>query len=208
MSLSKITGYGTFGTLGGTFAYRLINRKEFTSDKLQQIQRLEFLILGIATTQYGITLSMNDITKIQRWRYLDWLVTTPLLLKTFHLLAQEKGFEGSFLPALGANLIMITSGYLAEFARTPEQRFVYFVIGFAMLAIILYYVREWEQYLVEQGVDTKNLATFFYIGWTLYGLNFLVRNEQVRQIGFNVLDLFNKGIYSFALTEVINEQFT
>ena len=79
--LSKTTSYITLATLGGTLLYKL--GQSYDNDRLQTIRNLEASVLGIATVQYGVTLTMTDQKRIQRWRYLDWILTTPLLLRTF-----------------------------------------------------------------------------------------------------------------------------
>lgn len=211
MSLSKPSSYLTFGFLGGSLIYKLLNRKQRESDKLQQIENLELAILAVASVQYGVTLRMNDVRRVQKWRYFDWLITTPMLLRTLHLLAEEKGYTGSFAPALGADIIMITAGYVAEYdvwttdeAYSKRNRQVAFGVSLVAFGVILFYVKEWIDYLKEQGVDVENLEYFFYIGWSGYGLNFLNPNSELRQTAFNILDLFNKGIYAIQLTNVVD----
>lgn len=203
MKLSGPSSVLTAGTLGGLTLQKLAKGNPYNSKKLREIHTLETSLLGIASIQYGITLPM-EYHRAQRWRFFDWIITTPLLLKTLHSLAEEKEFEESFIPALTANLVMIIAGYYAEFvAKTEYARKIWYLIGVIALIVVLVYVYRWDSFLKDKGVDTKNLSTFFYVGWTIYGLNFLNPNEELRQTGFNVLDLFNKGIYSLHLTEVI-----
>jgi hypothetical protein len=130
-------------------------------------------------------------------------------------LAEEKGYEGSFLPALGADILMIVVGYLAEFnildsgdeEKNKTKSNILYGIGLVALGIIFYYVNQWTTFLKDKDVDTENLEFFFYIGWTLYGINFITPSVEVRQTAFNFLDLFNKAIYSFQLNSVIEKNF-
>ena len=211
MSLSFYTSALTTGTLGGILLNKLESPQDCTQDYVNpkfeyyvnQINTLEKYILAIATTQYIITFNMPN-ERLQRWRYLDWILTTPLLLKTFHSLAESQGYTESFIPAFLANLVMILSGYFAEFlSDTPEMKNFWYIVGLIALVVVLYYVNRWDTFLTEQGVDTETLPVFFYLGWSLYGLNFQNPNEELRQTGFNILDLFNKGIYSLQLDRVI-----
>ena len=216
MSIAKPSSYLTTGVLGGSFLWKLVNGNPHQAgSRLKTIHDLEVAILGIASGQYLITLPMADnVPRLQRWRYADWLVTTPLLLRTFHLLAQEKGFEGSFSLAFGANVVMVLAGYFAEYPETAPNlglgqntKLFWYVLGFAALSIVLLEVARWNQYLLENNVDTGNIPTFFYLGWTIYGLNFATPVTDLRQTGFNILDLFNKGVYTFELDRVISENF-
>ena len=68
-------------------------------------------------------------------------------------------------------------------------------------------VTKWHNYLESEGYDTKTLLYFFYIGWSLYGLNFMNPSESFKQHSYDILDLFNKGIYSLVLQKTIKEQF-
>lgn len=146
-----------------------------------------------------------DHRRTQKWRYVDWILTTPLLLGTFYLLAKEKGYQESFIPVFIANILMIIFGYLAEYPElTGINKWVWYGLSTLMLVYILVTVYQWDTFLLNQGVDTKNLSYFFYFGWSLYGLNFLSPDEELRQVNFNILDFINKVLYSYALTEVID----
>ena len=101
---------------------------------------------------------------------------------------------------------MIASGYLAEFPETINyslSRNTLFILGFIFLFFILYEIRNITNYLKSVGFNTGNIEYFFYIGWTLYGLNFANPNVALRQTFFNILDLFNKGIYSIYLDSIL-----
>ena len=198
--MKTVTAVTTTGVLGTLFVRKFIKRQSI----IPEIDTLERVILGVATAQYGLTFAFKSDRRIQRYRFLDWLITTPLLLKTFHSLAVHKGFKGRFeIPAL-FNFLMIYAGYHAEFlAKSPQEKRLWTYLGFIGLVVVLLYVRRWDVYLKSQGVDTRQLPTFFYVGWTAYGAIFLLQNEEARQSAFNVLDLFNKGIYSLHLEAVL-----
>jgi len=205
--LYKATSYLTTGALGLSLVKSIWpSKRGQESERIKNIRKLETVIFAVATGQYVLNLRIKDFEKAQRLRYLDWVITTPMLLRTLHLLAEEKGFKGSFLPALGFNLLMIIGGYLAEFTPSKRNRGIYFTLGFVAFAGVLKYVHEWGTYLKSQGVQVDNLLKFFYIGWTAYGVNFLTPNEDVRQSVFNISDLFNKGIYSLVLEDVITRK--
>ena len=197
---SSLTATGFLGVIG----LRSFKSTGDVSDKVRQIKNLERAILSIATSQYLITATMKDRQRIQRWRYFDWLITTPMLLKTFHSLAEEKGYEESFIPVLIFDIIMIYAGYYAEFvAKSEKEKMIWYILGLISLAVIFYYVNRWDNHLKTQGIDTKQIPTFFYVGWSIYGANFLTPNSSLRQTGFSILDIFNKGIYSLHLESVL-----
>lgn len=212
MSMSKYSGIGSLGFLAATGLYKLLKHEVGKTNTLETIRRIEIAILTIASGQYVIALNM-PVKRLQRWRYADWLITTPLLLRTFHLLAVEKGFTGPFAPALTANIAMISIGYLAEFPETVnranDQNFkrVMYAMSTASMLIIFYYVKQWDDYLKAHGVDTGRLPWYFYIGWSVYAINFLNPNEELRQTIFNIMDSINKGVYAIELDRVIRDNF-
>ena len=184
------------------------------SENLDKIALLEQGILSIAILQYAIGLGL-PYDKLMRWRYLDWLLTTPLLISTFYLLAKEKGYDGLLWPAIFFDVVMIVGGYFAEYPETSpisletrEQTSTFwFVLSSIALIFIFYYIYTWNDFLKNEGVDTGVLPYFFYIGWTVYGLNWLNPNPDLRQDIFSYSDLFNKGIYSLVLNKVIEDNF-
>ena len=210
--LNTPTSYVTLGTLGGTLVNKLVKGNQGSSKRLRDVHNLEVAILAVASGQYVVTLPM-DVKRTQRWRFFDWLVTTPMLLRTFYLLAEEKGFRGSYLTALGADILMIFAGYFAEHPEqapklgTENDQNVWYVIGMVALAVILQQINSWNQHLLNEGVDTGNIPTIFYLGWLAYGVTFMVPTDDIRQTAFNILDLFNKGVYSWELDRVIRNNF-
>lgn len=115
---------------------------------------------------------------------------------------------------------MIVAGYLAEYPELTNNKFLrdkkynpeqirkfWYAISFAAMIGIFIYITKWHNYLRDQGIDTKTLLYFFYIGWSLYALNFLNPSESARQHIFDILDLFNKGIYSLVLEKTITDKF-
>ena len=116
---------------------------------------------------------------------------------------------------MGADLVMVAAGYLAEYsiikAKNPEDQarvdLMLYLLGFVGLGVVLFYVNRWIQFLKSEDVDVEYIEVFFYAGWVLYGLNFLSRNEELRQTAFNLLDLFNKPIYSLQLERIMKSQF-
>lgn len=206
--LFKTTSYVTTGALGTSLITSLLRKKkEGESPKIKTIHDLKKIIFGVATTQYVINLNIKNFETAQKLRYLDWVITTPLLLRALHLLAEEKGYTGSFLPALGANILMVAAGYQAEHAKTNGSRQAYYTLGLVMFAIVLKEVHAWGRYLKSQDVNVNELLIYFYVGWTVYGVNFINPNEDLRQVVFNISDLINKSVYGLSLDRVIDSQF-
>ena len=114
----------------------------------------------------------RDIYREVYWaRYVDWSVTTPLLLLDLMLLAGANG--GSIFIAIVADLIMILTGLFAAYAKSEGEKW-----GWYTMACVAYLAIVWQ--LVVNGRATAQarggkVGNFFVaIGgytlllWTIY----------------------------------------
>jgi bacteriorhodopsin len=141
-------------------------------------------------------------------RYIDWSLTTPLLLLDLAFLA---GMDGaSILVAIVADLIMVLLGLFAAFGSHDGQKW-----GYYAMACIAYLVIVWQ--LVVSGrravaaKDNKTAKLFAAIGgftlilWTLYpivwGIGDGARKWSVDAeiIAYAVLDVLAKPVFGFWL---------
>jgi bacteriorhodopsin len=173
----------------------------------REIKQLELVILGTASVQYAVVLADVGQLDVEWLRYIDWLITTPLLLKTVHTLATSLGYSGTFDIALVANFAMIVSGYVASF-NDPDGSLVWWTVGMFALFVVLAEVYRWCEFLEERGVDLGTLPLFFYVGWSLYGLNFMNSDSQSKSAVFNFLDLISKAVYAAVLHQVTHRTAT
>ncbi|MGD7007258.1 bacteriorhodopsin [Metabacillus sp. 84] len=73
-------------------------------------------------------------------RYLDWAVTTPLLLLALALTAmfyEKKADKAIIATLISADVFMILTGLIADFSPEPLN-YIWYVLGVAALLIILY----------------------------------------------------------------------
>ncbi|KAF4614381.1 hypothetical protein G7Y89_g15356 [Cudoniella acicularis] len=141
-------------------------------------------------------------------RYIDWSLTTPLLLLDLAFLAGMNG--ASIIIAIVADLIMVLLGLFAAFGSTDGQKWGYYAI-----ACIAYLVIVWQ--LVISGrravlaKDNKTAKLFASIGgftlilWILYpivwGIGDGSRNWSVDAeiVAYGVLDILAKPVFGFWL---------
>jgi bacteriorhodopsin len=203
-----VTSGATLGGLGALLLNKVVKGTD-REGRLKQIVDLEAAILAIASAQYTIVLPLSD-EATTRWRYADWILTTPLLLRTFYLLAEEKGYTNTdeFTIAVVANIIMIVAGYMSEFVVTScRAKTLWYTVGMLALVVVLYHVWKWNEHLTTNGVDSSGLAAFFYLGWSAYGFANLMGETKQRSTVYNLLDFINKGAYSIMLDQLIEEYF-
>ncbi len=174
----------------------------------------------IAATAYlamafGIgTLVKFDGTATYLARYLDWSVTTPILLAGLVLLAfherRSTGEVGGYLTAIIVlDVLMIVTGLISSLADVPVIKWMWFLWSCVAFAGVLYLL--WmplRTQAVERGAAlgaayTKNIA-FLTVIWFLYPVVFLAGPEGLKIINdptsvwtILVMDVVAKVVYAF-----------
>lgn len=111
-------------------------------------------------------------------RYLDWVVTTPLLLLALFWTATYRAKTRRYALAgmlVGAQVIMILSGLIADLTVSPALRNVWFGIGCAaLLAVFWIFWGPLRAVAALQGADLARVyaiaATYLTVQWCLYPL--------------------------------------
>lgn len=144
----------------------------------------------------GKPIDWNDITQT---RYIDWSITTPMMLLTLCLvLSKHIGTEihfPSFILILVLNYVMLLLGFLGEIGTL--SRWVADISGFAaffaMFATIFYL------YVYPKYSRPNYILYFFYlIVWSLYGVVYMF-DVYTKNILTNILDLTSKCLIGLGL---------
>lgn len=146
-------------------------------------------------------------------RYIDWVVTTPLLLLDLALVALPRGHtgRGSLIAVLlGADVYMILTGFAAAFIRSGF-RWAFFGMSCAGFLVVLYIiVFKLTPEASRRSPDVKNLyaklAPTLSILWICYPIIWVLSRtgwgvfpEFVSVLLFAILDIAAKVGYSFIL---------
>lgn len=141
-------------------------------------------------------------------RYIDWSLTTPLLLLDLAFLA---GLDGaSILVAIVADLIMVLLGLFAGFGASAGQKWGYYAMAcVAYLVIVYQLVVTGRRSVMAKDSSTAKLfgaiGGFTLILWTLYpivwGLGEGSRTWSVdgEIIAYAILDVLAKPVFGFWL---------
>ena len=137
-------------------------------------------------------LELENVTTI---RYIDWFLTTPLLLVSFAFYTaysnnKTEGLDGIPLTyIIILNILMLVAGFLGETKRIGLYQG--FFLGFAFFAPLMYFL--YDKY-VKDSEDDSNLIVFiiFAIVWALYGFAYLL-NTKWKNISYNTLDVISKA---------------
>jgi bacteriorhodopsin len=144
----------------------------------------------------GKTIDWKDITQT---RYVDWAITTPMMLLALCLvLASHVQVEIhllSFLLIVFLNYCMLLMGFLGEI--NVFDRITSDVLGFAafftMFALIFY----WYVY-PKYSRPNYILFMVYLLIWTMYGIVYMF-NESLKNIFTNFLDLTAKCLVGLGL---------
>ena len=188
-----------------TFIEAIRTQKPF----VRHILNLETAISVIAGYFYGTFIAQIDKAdsegkeyewaEITKTRYVDWAVTTPLMLLTLCLVLSSEIKTVITLPAIliivGLNYLMLTLGYLGE--TGVLQRNFSDISGFGVFFTMFYLIYRW--YVAPQF--NRNGAIIFGIYlfiWSLYGIVYLF-DEITKNTVTNILDLTAKCLVGLGL---------
>ena len=144
----------------------------------------------------GIAIDWVDITKT---RYIDWSITTPMmLLALIIVLSFNIGKHvklGSFALILLMNYAMLYTGYLGEINYLDKfSATVFGFIPFCIMYGIIFYSYVRPKYRLD------NYILYFMFGtiWSLYGVVYLF-SEEYKNISMNILDCIAKCFIGLGL---------
>ena len=162
-------------------------------------------------------------------RYIDWIVTTPLIVLKFpQLLSGSKGAGAIATLVIVADFIMIIFGFIGETSINLNHTGSFDIIGVAMFGISmlawLFILFILYSSVSEAAADKlgpiqaglSKLKLFILIGWAIYPLGYLITllsddpsMRLMRELVYNLADLFNKvgfGMVAlYAVQQLVNE---
>ena len=152
------------------------------------------------------------------FRYIDWLLTVPLLMIEFYLIlaAIAKVSGGIFFRLLVGTLIMLIPGYLGEAGYINAT--LGFAIGIAGWAFILYEIFAGEASKVAASQATPAVQKSYglmkwtvSIGWSIYPIGYFLgylaggADASTLNIVYNLADVLNKIAFGLFIWYAANE---
>ena len=137
-----------------------------------------------------------DITKT---RYIDWAITTPIMLLVLCLVLGQNINRGlklvTYVTILALNYIMLYIGYAGE--TNIISRFTGMVTGFGAFFALFYVI--YINFIKPKYVFANNaLFGFYLIIWSMYGIVYMF-NEEYKNIFMNILDCTAKCLVGLGL---------
>ena len=195
------------------------------SDKdkiLRDILGLETVVQFIEASFYlWIAYAAKDTIKMTSRRYIDWVITTPMMLLStiMFMKYQEKKEEESdeivetksflldnkelILKMFAYNFGMLISGYMGEINLLPKWitttvGFYFFYESFNLI---------YKNYAIKSELG-KKLFNFLLGVWGMYGVAAILP-VNIKNISYNLLDIVSKNFYGlyiyYKILEVTNK---
>lgn len=198
----------TYTLLLTTATLTFIEAIRTPNPKIRHVLNLETCISFIAGYFYSTfnTQIQNDINKnkinwkeITKTRYIDWVITTPLMLIALCLVLSMNSNTIIHLKIISAiiflNYCMLYLGYMGEVKQT--NKLMWSIIGFIPFSLM--YIIIYVNFVMPKYSRANYVLFFLYlIIWSLYGVVYLFE-EDTKNICTNILDLMAKCIIGLIL---------
>lgn len=214
----KNSFYITYVFLLTTGTITFIEAITTKSSTVRNVMNLETAISVIAG--YFYSSFVEDIkdsqknNKIINWkkltttRYIDWSMTTPLMLIVLCLvLSNNIEKKVSLMVITGViilNYIMLLLGYLAEV--NYMDRLYSLIFGFIAFFGLFYLI--FINYIAPKYMKANYILFYFFlIVWAFYGIVFMF-NEEYKNLAMNILDCISKCLVGIGFWFYFTKIFT
>jgi len=153
------------------------------------------------------------------FRYVDWILTVPLMCVEFFLILKVAGAKPALLwKMIVFSVIMLVTGYFGEAVYQDQAAFWGFISGAAYFYIVYeIWLGSAKKLAVAAGGDVlkahKILCWFVLVGWAIYPIGYMMGTtgwyssfmpEGNIDVAYNIADAINKigfglVIYSLAV---------
>lgn len=124
------------------------------------------------------------------FRYVDWILTVPLMCVEFYLITKKAGAKTSLLwKLIFASLIMLVTGYWGEAVTRSSAAFWGLISGLAYFYIV-YEVWLGEVAKLSKASDpavqkaVNSLLKFVVIGWAIYPIGYMAGTAEGQWYSF------------------------
>ena len=193
--------YITYILLLTTGTITLVEALRTKNQTIRNILNLETCISIVAAYFYSIFISYvkNGKTEnINTLRYVDWSVTTPMMLISLllTLLYHSGGMIhlNHLLIVFGLNYGMLLSGYLGETGKI--NHILANVVGFIFFSGLYTYI--YKIFMKKYSFANIVLFISYVMIWGLYGIVYFLPQDE-KMLGYNILDLMAKCLIGLFL---------
>jgi bacteriorhodopsin len=174
------------------------------NSKIRHILNLETCISFVASYFYSIFMNQIneqsiDWNNITQTRYIDWAITTPMMLLALCLVLSMNSNTIIHIKIIGfiviLNYLMLLFGYLGEIQQLGKfSSLIYGFIAFLLMYLIIFINFVKPKYSISNYI----LFGIYFIVWSLYGVIYLL-DDEYKNMATNILDLIAKCIIGLGL---------
>jgi len=165
--------------------------------------------LGVESGEYKVTLSgapFNDA-----YRYVDWLLTVPLLLiELILVMGLEAGQTQALAWKLGvSSAMMVALGYPGEIQENPNGRWLWWALAMIPFCYVLYELLVGLEAATEMPHNAaaagliKTARTLTAVSWLTYPCVYIIKMLGfggatacvAEQIGYSIADVVAKAVF-------------
>jgi sensory rhodopsin len=207
--ITQATFFMAMLAMGGTALFMTLQQKRIP-DRFKDAGFVSIVLLSIAAVSYYYMLNTYQAgiasgkgTFPTHIRYVDWLLTTPLLLLEFPLLLGMGARGRKFMTKLIVlDVLMILTAYIAEINPNfkPLHLGMFFLSCMFWLSIAFLMLTALQSLPEHVGPalrgSLKVISMLFLLGWAVYPLGFLTPFMEIpadiRELVYNIADVINK----------------
>ena len=204
----------------GIIDYLAINLKVDSKDEiLKDLLKLEVVVQIIEFIFYVWLIFYFNSLNITPFRYLDWAITTPLMLITLSAFLKHDGntkdrlsdflfkHKDSVVKIVVLNAGMLLCGLLGEFGYLSAYTAA--ALGFIPFVLNFKYIKDTflPSSKSDENKNKKRIFIWFVFFWSLYGV-FSTMSYITKNTGYNILDIFAKNFFGLFLAYVIKSKST
>ena len=197
---TKNTFFTSYLVLFGYTIITLIEAIRTPSTNVRHIMNIETAVSLVAGMVYSffneeIKKPGVDLKQITQYRYVDWSITTPLILLVILLFYNgENAIDyKTYLGLVGLNAGMLYTGYLGETGAIKKMTGGMLGFLFFGLMLALFYT------CCIPGTRSPIVFYAFALIWSLYGVAYYIEDDETKNISYNVLDVISKAIFGVVL---------
>jgi bacteriorhodopsin len=204
----------------GIIDYLAIKLKIDSKDEiLKDLLKVELVVQIVEFIFYvWLIYYFNKVSKnITPFRYIDWSITTPLMLISLSAFLKHDGStgdrlsdflsnnKGSIVKIVILNSAMLFCGLMGELGYLST----YMAVGLGFIPFVLNFKHIKDTFLPSSSDvpssenKFKNVVFYWFVFfWSLYGV-FATMNYTTKNTGYNILDVFAKNFFGVFLAYVI-----
>lgn len=198
--------------LVGIIDYLALNVEVDSKDEiLKDLLKVELVVQAVEFIFYVwlIYYFKKGSKNLTPFRYIDWAITTPLMLITLSAFLNYNGNTarlidflsnntGSVVKIVLLNAAMLAFGFIGELGYLSP--YVSTALGFIPFALNFKYIK--DTFLTSEDKYKNLLFYWFVFFWALYGV-FALMNYTIKNTGYNILDIFAKNFFGIFLSYVV-----